>query len=489
MPTTGRPRASRLTPTAHVIDSTGVTIKTKQMSPVDSAWLHMEEPTNLMMITGVSLLDKLPDFERFRKTLEVRLLTLDRFTMRVVEPALPVGTPHWEADPNFDLDAHVHRMALPAPGDMRELQRFISDLASTPLDFSKPLWHIHLVENVEGGAAMVMRLHHCIGDGTAMNAVLFRLMDMARDAPVGEVAESPAEALKRRNFVSTVFGPVRSIGNAIRQLAHEGSETLRRPSRLMEGAGAAAEAASIVGRVLLMSPDAETPFKGPLGAQKRVAWSNNIPLADVKAVTKALGTKVNDVMLAAVAGALRDYLIERKAEVHDLEIRAVIPVDLRPPEKGIELGNAFGLVFLSLPLRIADPVERLRETKKRMDAIKQSIEALTFYSLLGIFGVTPRQVEEQGLSIFGSRATAVVTNVRGPGQALYIAGAKIDNIMGWVPQAGHLGLGVSIFSYDGKVSVGVITDAGLVHDPEKITAGVRARFDELLSIATAENQT
>jgi WS/DGAT/MGAT family acyltransferase len=222
--------------------------------------------------------------------------------------------------------------------------------------------------------------------------------------------------------------------------------------------------------------------------QKRVAWSNNIPLVDVKTVTKALGTKVNDVMLSAVAGALRDYLIEREADVSDLEIRAVIPVDLRPPQQGIELGNAFGLVFLALPLSIADPVQRLHETKKRMDAIKQSIEAVTFYSLLSLFGVTPRQVEEQGLNIFGSRATAVVTNVRGPGQALYIAGSKIENIMGWVPQAGHLGLGVSIFSYDGNVSVGVITDAGLVPDPEHITAGVRARFDELLSIATAANQ-
>lgn len=443
----------------------------------------MDEPTNLMMITGVSLLDKPLDYERFRKTLEVRLLTLDRFTMRVVEPTLPVGTPHWEVDPNFDLDAHIHRVALPAPGDMTELQRLISDLASTPLDFSKPLWNIHLVENVAGGAAMVLRLHHCIGDGTAMNAVMFRLMDMARDAPIGEVAEPPTEELKRRDFVSTAFRPVRSIGNAIRYLAHEGSESLRHPSRIVEGAGAAAEAVSIIGRVLLMTPDPQTSLKGPLGVQKRVAWSNNIPLADVKTVTKALGTKVNDVMLAAVAGGLRDYLIERNADVSDLEVRAVIPVDLRPPQRGIELGNAFGLVFLALPLRVADPVERLRETKKRMDAIKQSIEAVTFYSLLSIFGVTPRQVEEQALNIFGSRATAVVTNVRGPGQALYIAGSKIENMMGWVPQAGHLGLGVSIFSYDGKVSVGVITDAGLVPDPERITAHLRTRFEELLEIA------
>jgi diacylglycerol O-acyltransferase / wax synthase len=468
-----------------VNDSGSMTTKKRQMSPVDSAWLHMDDPTNLMMITGVSLLDKPIDFERFRKTLEVRLLTLDRFTMRVVESRIPLRTPHWEVDPNFDLDAHIHRVALPAPGDMLELQRLISDLASTPLDFSKPLWHIHLVENVAGGAAMVLRLHHCIGDGTAMNAVLYRLMDTERDAPIGQVEQPEPEAPKWRSFGSSTFSPVRTIGSAIRYLAHEGSESLRHPSRIVEGAGAATEAASIVARVLVMPPDPDTPFKGPLGVQKRVAWSTNVPLVDVKAVTKALGTKVNDVMLSAVAGGLRDYLIERNAEVTDLEIRAVIPVDLRAPERGIELGNSFGLVFLALPLRIADAVERLRETKKRMDAIKQSIEAVAFYSLLNIFGVTPRQVEEQALNIFASRATAVVTNVRGPGQALYIAGSKIQNIMGWVPQAGRLGLGVSIFSYDGKVSVGVITDAGLVPDPERIIAGFRARFDELLAIADA----
>jgi WS/DGAT/MGAT family acyltransferase len=462
-----------------------MTTPIKQMSPVDSAWLHMEVPTNLMMITGVSLLDQSIDFERFRKTIEVRLLSLDRFKMRIVEPRLPVGTPHWEVDPNFDLDAHVHRVALPEPGDMAELQRFISDLASTPLDFSKPLWQVHLVENVAGGSAMVMRLHHCIGDGTAMNAVLFRLMDAQRDAPIGEVQEPVSEEHPPRDFLSTVFRPVRSIGNAIRYLAHEGTESLKHPERIIEGAGAATEAATILGRVLLMTPDPETPLKGPLGVQKRVAWSNNIPLVDVKTVSKAFGAKVNDVMLCAVAGALRDHLIGRGLDVNDLEVRSVIPVDLRPPDRGIELGNAFGLVFLSLPLSIEDPLERLHETKKRMDAIKQSIEALTFYSLLNVFGVAPKQVEEQALNIFGSRATAVITNVRGPGIPLYIAGGKIENIMGWVPQAGRLGVGVSIFSYDSKVSVGLITDAGLVPHPEQITDTIRTRFDELLELAFA----
>lgn len=476
-----------------------MTTKTKQMSPVDSAWLHMEDPTNLMMVTGVSLLEKPVDYERFRKTLEVRLLSLDRFTMRIVESRLPVGTPHWEVDPNFDLDAHIHRVALPEPGDIVELQRFVSDIASTPLDFSKPLWHMHLVENALGGMAVVMRFHHCIGDGTAMNAVMYRLMDMEPDAPIGEIEEVEPAARPQRSLFSTMFSPVRAVvslpvkaaklsGSAVRYLAREGGESLRHPSRIVEGAEAATEAATILGRVLLMPPDPNTPFKGPLGVQKHVAWSDAIPLVDVKIVGKVFDAKVNDVLLSAVAGALREYLIEREVDVTDLEIRAVIPVDLRPPDRGIELGNNFGLVFLALPLLIADPVARLAETKARMDAIKQSIEAVAFYSLLNIFGVTPPQVEEQAVNIFATRATAVMTNVRGPGRALYMAGQRIENMMFWVPQSGRLGMGVSIMSYDGRVTVGVITDAGLVPDPERITAIFREKFAHLVALATLEEQ-
>src|SRR5581483_10472194 len=151
--------------------------KIKLLSPVDSAWLHMEDPTNLMMVTGIALLDDAIDLERYRRTLAARLLAFDRFKMRVVERNRLRGGPYWEADPHFDLDAHIHRVALPAPGDRAALQDLLSDLASTPLDFSKPLWQVHLVDNVYGGSAMVLRFHHCIGDGTAMNTVMYRLMD------------------------------------------------------------------------------------------------------------------------------------------------------------------------------------------------------------------------------------------------------------------------------------------------------------------------
>ena len=190
-------------------------------------------------------------------------------------------------------------------------------------------------------------------------------------------------------------------------------------------------------------------------------------------------------LLAAVAGALRGYLIGRETDVYNLEVRAVVPVDLRPPERALNLGNEFGLIFLALPLGIADPIARMAEVKQRMDALKRSPEAVIMFGLLNVFGVTPTQVEEPVVNLFGSKATAVMTNVAGPRDALYIAGNRISNMMFWVPQAGRLGMGVSIMSYNGGVTLGVITDAGLVPDPQAITARFEQEFAEMLASVEA----
>jgi WS/DGAT/MGAT family acyltransferase len=457
----------------------------KPLSAVDSAWLHMDDPTNLMMITGVALLEGAIDYDRYRRTLAARLLTLDRFRMRVVDPRTALGAPRWEDDPHFDLAAHIHRVALPAPGDMAALQDLLSDIASTPLDDTKPLWQVHLVEQVLGGSAMILRFHHCIGDGTAMNAVMNRLMDRTPEAPI-----EPEPTLNRRaadppgafgTLLRTVDTAFDLTTRAAGALWHESLETLAHPMQVFELAGAAATAAEARGRALLLPPDTSTPLKGKLGVRKRVAWSRRVALDDVKAIGRATGAKVNDVLLAAVAGSLHEYLAGRGVDVDGLEIRAVVPVDLRPPERALELGNQFGLVFLALPLGLGDPLERLAEINRRMDALKRSPEALVFLGLLNLFGRTPQQVEEPVVELFGSKATAVMTNVAGPRDALYIAGSRIADMMFWVPQAGRLGLGVSILSYAGGVTLGVIADAGLVPDPEAITVGFEAQFGQLLA--------
>ncbi|HEX6387272.1 MAG TPA: wax ester/triacylglycerol synthase domain-containing protein, partial [Anaerolineae bacterium] len=139
--------------------------KTEPLSNVDAAWLGMEHPTNLMMVSGVLTFNEPLDFERLKAVIQHRLLNFERFRQRVVQSRIPLAPAYWETDPNFDLDAHVHRIALPAPGDKAALQDMVSDLTSTPLDFSKPLWQMHVIENYGSGCAVMTRLHHCIADG------------------------------------------------------------------------------------------------------------------------------------------------------------------------------------------------------------------------------------------------------------------------------------------------------------------------------------
>jgi len=184
-----------------------------------------------------------------------------------------------------------------------------------------------------------------------------------------------------------------------------------------------------------------------------------------------------------MSGALRRYLLGRGENVEGLNFRAVVPVNLRRPGTEEELGNKFGLVFLSLPIGIADPTERLRELTRRMDGLKDSLQAPVAFGILTAIGMSPQPVEDLVVTLFGMKGTAVATNVMGPRIPLYLAGAPLESLMFWVPQSGHLGLGVSILSYAGQVWMGVISDRGLVPDPETIIAEFYAEFNGLLSMA------
>jgi WS/DGAT/MGAT family acyltransferase len=458
--------------------------RTEAFSSADAAWLRMEDPTNLMMITGVLMFDEPLDVARLHRVIEERLLVFDRFRMRVKPGRSPNALPEWEIDPYFNLHAHIHRIALPAPGGKRELQALVSDLMSTPLDFSKPLWHFHIVENYNGGSAALCRLHHAIADGIALVQVLLSLTDEQRDVPPavgighGERNNNPVEA-----FLLPV---VRSLSNALTSvgaLVNESRELLEDPTRVIDAARTGVSGVQALNKLLFMPADPPTLFKGTLGVQKRAAWSDPIPLDEVRRVGSMFRCTINDVLLNAVAGALRRYLVSRGAIVDGLNIRAVVPVNLRPPGPITRLGNHFSLVFLDLPVGIEDPFDRLLELKRRMESIKGSPEAAIAFGILNTIGVMPQQMAELVVDIFGSKATAVMTNVPGPRQRIYLAGSPIRQIMFWVPQAGRLGLGVSIFSYAGDVLIGIAVDAGLVPDPDTIVEAFHTEFRDLLRLA------
>jgi WS/DGAT/MGAT family acyltransferase len=468
-----------------------MSLQSEKMANVDTAWWHMEGPTNLMMITTVMIFEGKLDQARLRQTLEKRMLAYDRFRQRVIESRSALGPVVWELDPNFDLDAHIRRVGLPEPGGKTELEQLVSDLMSTPLDYSKPLWQIHIVENYENGFAVINRLHHCIADGIALMRVLLSLTDDNPDAVWFE--EETAGNGRRRGILSRAFGPAVGVARTTSRLSgtlvRESAKTIRHPGRIVDATKYGIDFTSRLGKVTLRWPDPPTLFKGELGVRKQAAWSEPVSLADVKAIGTVTGGTVNDVMATAVTGALRRYMEDQGAQTAGLNFRAYIPFNLRPLDQPIELGNRFGLVFLSLPIGTVDQLERLQIIKQRMDELKDSPEAAVAITLLATAGMLPKDIETQMFKLFHAKATAVLTNVPGPQQPLYMAGGRLRGIMGWVPQAGNVALGISIISYDGEVLVGINTDNGLVPNPSAIIDHFYVEFDQLLQLKNEVEKT
>ena len=449
---------------------------TRRMSNADAAWLHMDRPTNLMVVNAVLWFAEPVDRERARDVIATRLVErYPRFRRIVEEPRLGIGIPRWRDDPHFDLERHIHHVALPAPGDRAALEALVADVMASPLDRSKPLWEMYLVDGYGEGSAVISRMHHCIADGIALSRVLLSLTDEQPDAGVAE-EEAPPEHAR----VGALTAPVRAGVHAAEAMLHEGFELLAHPTSEVPGlAGRAAVNARALGKLLLTGPDHPTALQGELGVTRRVAWSDPFPLEDVKAMGHATGTTVNDVLVSALSGALHRYLSAHGGAVD--EIRAMVPFNLRPLDQPLprELGNRFGLVYLPLPVGVAGPRGRLDAVHRRMQAIKDSPEGALSYGILGAIGVTPPQVEGRLIDVFAPKTTLVLTNVPGPRRPVWFAGTQVTGVLGWVPASGSIGVGISIFSYAGSVTVGVRVDAALVPHPEAIVEAFGEELDAL----------
>jgi WS/DGAT/MGAT family acyltransferase len=442
-----------------------------RMSPGDAAWLHMDRPTNLMVVNGLMWFDAPLDLDLVRSVVAERLVgRFPRYRQRVVEPR--IGGPCWEDVEDFDLDLHLHRLALPAPGDRAALQELVADIVVRPLDRHRPLWDMYVVEGYGEGTAIVSRMHHCIADGIALSRVLLSLTDDPGDVGVGPASRDGGHAR-----VDALTAPVRAGAHAVEAALHEGLELVQHPGTEMPGLldRGVADARALA-KLVLTPPDAGTLLRGGPGVARRLAWCDPIPLDRVKAAGHATGTTLNDVVLTAVTGALHRYLREHGDDVD--EIRAMVPFNLRPLDQPLprELGNRFGLVYLKLPVGIADREERLRAVHREMAAIKASPEGVVSYAILGLVGRMPLSVEQVAIGLFAPKTSAVMTNVPGPRRRVTFAGIPVAGVLGWVPASGDIGLGVCIFSYAGDLVVGLQSAANLVPDPETIMG----YFDEEL---------
>lgn len=454
--------------------------RSERMATVDAAWLHMDGPDNRMMITAVLELDGRLAWGTLAGILQQRLVErYPRFGQRMVHGAL--GEARWEEDSAFDLRNHLHRVGVPSPGGRQGLQFLVSQLASSPLDPDRPPWQVHLVDDGER-TAMIVRIHHAVADGMSLGRVLLSLSDDR----AGDVDAAPTTAPGgggERRLGALLRAPAlageRLVEAGRGMLAHREELLELTAEQLVGAARLGGSSAGVARKLLSLSDDPQTVLKGPLCPVKRMAWHDGVALDRVKVLAKKLGGTVNDVLLAALAEALSRYLREHGDRVG--HIRTLVPVNLRPVDRPIptSLGNRFGLVFLELPVEHLPARQRFAEVKARMDALKRSTEPAVTHAILSAVGLSPVQVERLVVDVFGAKVSLITTNVPGPKDPLALGGCTVDRILFWVPQSGAVALGVSLFSYAGRVAWGVSADAGRVREPERIVEGFLEALEEL----------
>ena len=500
----------------------------RPIGPVDTIWLNMDRANNLMVVSSVMFLDTAPDWDAVERLIRTRVL--DRypvFRQRPVPSRAPLGRPTWVDDQAFDLARHLHRVALPRPGSDTDLQGFIETRLHEPFDPHHPLWEVHLVDGHAAGAALVCRTHHSLADGMALARVLLELTDESPDespdestdevagasghapgaaggggadpllevTPALDVSADLSPALASTlppTLPSTVPSadllPLRAVASTGFGLAAHVTELAWGTVRELvtrRGAAAATRLAVRTTQVagqLLLSHNPENPLAGTPRARKRVVWAQPVPIDALKRTGRLAGATLNDVLMSAVAGALHTYQLDDHADPVDLI--TMVPVNVRPLDEPIpaELGNRFALVFFRFPSGLGSTLARLSETKRRMDWIKTSPEAVLTYGLINLIGRTNRTMERYLVDFFANKAIGVTTNVIGPGSPRYLAGATVTGVLGWVPGSGRQTVGVCIFTYAGHVRVGFLTDASVVPHPERLLAAFEDELDRLSTL-------
>jgi WS/DGAT/MGAT family acyltransferase len=447
----------------------------RSIAPVDTIWLNMDRGDNLMVIESLMMTASRIDPDRLAAAFEERVVSrYPVFRQRPVDASVPWQLPHWEDDPGFDIARHLDVGRLPAPGDDRVLQDYIAGHLDKPLRRDRPLWEIHVLHGYTGagdrdGSAVYTRLHHSMADGIALTKVLLSLTDASPDGTL--VADDTLAPHHHHGWLE--LG-----GHLVGRLA-----TPRRVvATARQGLGLTLRTTGVAAK-LLLTTNPDSPIAGDPGPAKRAVWGEPVPLTHIKEVAHSTGTTVNDVVVAALAGALHTYQAEHGGG--PVDVPTMVPVNLRPPDEPLpaELGNCFALVLLTLPSGLRTPFERLAETSRRMTAIKESPEAwLTFGMIRGI-GRTGPTMERYLVDFFANKATGVTTNVPGPAAPCFLAGERVVAMMGWAPESGKQTLGTCIFSYNGRLHVGFKVDTRTIKDPQGLVSAFNAELVALRRLA------
>jgi len=414
------------------------TIFKNRMTRRDFAWYRMDSEKNLMVINSILLFEGAVDMQRLISTVAHRLPNYPRFTQKI---ATKVGLPFWVEDEAFDISNHIELGTVGNEVTREDLQNRLTTMAHVPLVTNRPMWHMSVIDKVNGGYAIVFRVHHCVTDGMGLVHVLNHLTDDNDNH-----GKTPSR-VGHPHTAEPVGALVCSyVANCISWL----------------------KIAFHVSQLSLQFSDADTQLKAPMTGDKQLVWAPPLAMGQVRTLSKRMGVTLNDVWVAAVTGALRQYLVERGEKMDKKPLRAAVTFNLREKANAYQLGNQFGLVAIELPTNLEDPNQRLSESSRRMNAIKRSHQPRATMAFLSIAGCLPRLLQRLALNLFTSKGSVVLTNIEGPKGWRYLAGSKMTDLICWVPQAGTIGVGLAFISYAGQIQLALFVDKELVDDPDRL---------------------
>ena len=456
------------------------------MSPLDASFLHIEDAVTHMHIGSVGLFEgPAPGPGEVRAAVATRLPLVPRYRQKVRFVPLALGRPAWVDDRHFNLDYHVRRTALPAPGGDQELRNLVGRVMSQQLDRNKPLWELWVAEGLDdGGWALISKTHHCMVDGVAATDLLSVILDSDRDPEPGSGDDWKAEGEP---------SPPRLIAHSLALRAASPYEGVRTALAAVRGPRRVARQAVDTARGFanmrnLLTPNAYSTLNGPIGPHRTWDWAR-ARLSDVKQIRALHAGTVNDVVLAAITNGFRELLQARGENVENHVIRTLVPVSVRAESERGTYNNKVSAMFAELPVALEDPTHRLESIHDQMQHLKHSGQAVAAERLTALSGFAPAMLlalgGRVGTRLPQSSVNTVTTNVPGPQHPLYLAGRRMLEAFPFVPLGGHVRIGIAIFSYDGAVNFGVTGDLDTAPDIEILCAGIERGINQLLGRTAA----
>ena len=455
----------------------------ERLSAQDNTFLLWERPTVHMHVAATAIYDASTvsnkdggvDIGAFKRSVESVLHLIPRYRQKL--KWIPYENhPVWVDDRHFNLDYHIRHTSLPRPGTLAQLQQLAARIMGQQLDRSKPLWEHWVIEGLEGNRfAVVSKVHHCMIDGAAGADLATVLMSLdpnwdppAPQAYIPRPAPSATELvrdewIRRLSFPFAIARGIRNFNHETEDIRHE---IWKRVQAVSELVGYAIKGAS------------ETPLNGTLSPHRQLDWME-MDLEEIKSVRRALGCTVNDIVLATVAGGVRSYMLRRRVNPDKLDYRVSAPVSVRRDNEKHDLGNRVSSWIVRLPVDRPDPIKRLDAIHRITQRLKKSEQALAVEMLMAAADWAPSQLLSLGSQATSGPINMIVTNVPGPQVPLYMTGAKLLQMFPQVPLLENTGLGVALFSYDGKLFWGFNADPSLVPDLPYFVKAIRKSFDEL----------